>query len=97
TFVTQYSLSNDGNYVEVLALGTWALWLAARFGDEPEHRSTLALAAGLLLGPHPGRDPRRGRGPRDPPRRLAGGPLPALADAGSRPRLRAGPGLERGE
>ena len=50
TFVTQYSLSNDGNYVEVLALGTWALWLAARWTDEPERRSTLALAAGLLLG-----------------------------------------------
>src|SRR6185295_1997595 len=44
TFVTQYSLSNDGNYVEVLAFGTWALWLAARFTDEPERRSTLALA-----------------------------------------------------
>ena len=29
-FVTRYSLSNDGNYVEVLALGTWALWLGAR-------------------------------------------------------------------
>jgi hypothetical protein len=50
TFVTQYSLSNDGNYVEVLALGTWALWLAARWLDEPEGRESLALAAGLLLG-----------------------------------------------
>jgi len=50
TFVTQYSLSNDGNYVELLALGTWALWLAARFADEPDRRPTLALAAGVLLG-----------------------------------------------
>ncbi len=49
-FVTRYSLSNDGNYVEVLALGTWALWLAARAAREEEHRATLALAAGLLLG-----------------------------------------------
>jgi hypothetical protein len=49
-FVTRYSLSNDGNYVEVLALGTWALWLAARAAREEEHRGTLALAAGLLLG-----------------------------------------------
>ena len=50
TFVTQYSLSNDGNYVEVLALGTWGLWLCARWIEEPNHRPTLALAAGLLLG-----------------------------------------------
>jgi hypothetical protein len=50
TFVTQYSLSNDGNYVEVLALGTWALWLCARWLEEPARRSTLALWAGLLLG-----------------------------------------------
>jgi len=50
TFVTQYSLSNDGNYVEVLALGTWALFLVARFVDEPGRRPRLALACGLLLG-----------------------------------------------
>jgi hypothetical protein len=50
TFVTQYSLSNDGNYVEVLAFGTWALVLAARFPEEREARPRLALAAGLLLG-----------------------------------------------
>jgi hypothetical protein len=49
-FVTRYSLSNDGNYVEVLALGTWALWLAARWTREGHHRPRLALAAGLLLG-----------------------------------------------
>jgi Dolichyl-phosphate-mannose-protein mannosyltransferase len=50
-FVTRYSLSNDGNYVEVLALGTWALWLAARWrGEEGDARPRLALAAGLLLG-----------------------------------------------
>jgi hypothetical protein len=49
-FVTRYSLSNDGNYVEVLALGTWALWLAARWTREADARPRLALAAGLLLG-----------------------------------------------
>ena len=49
-FVTRYSLSNDGNYVEVLALGTWALWLAARWTREDDARPRLALAAGLLLG-----------------------------------------------
>ncbi len=49
-FVTRYSLSNDGNYVEVLALGTWALWLGARLTLEPLARRRLALAAGLLLG-----------------------------------------------
>jgi hypothetical protein len=49
-FVTHYSLSNDGNYVEVLALGTWALLIAIRWWREEESRSTLALAAGLLLG-----------------------------------------------
>jgi hypothetical protein len=49
-FVTRYSLSNDGNYVEVLALGTWALWLAARWTREDDTRPRLAFAAGLLLG-----------------------------------------------
>ena len=49
-FVTRYSLSNDGNYVEVLALGTWALWLAARWTREDAARPRLAFAAGLLLG-----------------------------------------------
>jgi hypothetical protein len=49
-FVTRYSLSNDGNYVEVLALGTWALWLAARWTREDEERARLAFASGLLLG-----------------------------------------------
>ncbi|MGH2671160.1 MAG: hypothetical protein ACRDH5_18960, partial [bacterium] len=49
-FVTRYSLSNDGNYVEVLALGVWALWLAVRWTQEPERRATLALPLGLLLG-----------------------------------------------
>ena len=37
-FVTRYSLSNDGNYVEVLALGTWALWLAALWAVEDRGR-----------------------------------------------------------
>jgi hypothetical protein len=49
-FVTRYSVSNDGNYVEVLALGTWALWLAARWTREDGARPRLAFAAGLLLG-----------------------------------------------
>ena len=49
-FLTRYSLSNDGNYVEVLALGTWALWLAARWTRERDSRGPLAFAAGLLLG-----------------------------------------------
>ncbi|HSD67471.1 MAG TPA: glycosyltransferase family 39 protein [Vicinamibacteria bacterium] len=49
-FLTRYSLSNDGNYVEVLALGTWALWLALRGTQEEEARPRLAFAAGLLLG-----------------------------------------------
>jgi hypothetical protein len=49
-FVTRYSLSNDGNYVEVLALGTWSLWLAARWSREHGERPRLAFAAGLLLG-----------------------------------------------
>lgn len=49
-YVTHYSLSNDGNYVEVLALGTWALVLAIRWWQEEESRPTLALATGLLLG-----------------------------------------------
>lgn len=49
-FVTRYSLSNDGNYVEVLALGTWALWLAARWIAETDRRCLLALPLGLLLG-----------------------------------------------
>ena len=49
-YLTHYSLSNDGNYVEVLALGTWALVLAIRWWREEESRPTLALAAGLLVG-----------------------------------------------
>jgi hypothetical protein len=49
-FVTHYSLSNDGNYVEVLGLGTWALLLAIRWWREEEGRPVLALAAGVLLG-----------------------------------------------
>ena len=49
-FVTRYSLSNDGNYVEVLALGTWALWLAVRWAREPESDRLLASTGGLLLG-----------------------------------------------
>ena len=48
-FVTRYSVSNDGNYVEVLALGTWAAVLAARWARAPGTRLP-ALGIGLLLG-----------------------------------------------
>jgi hypothetical protein len=48
-FVTRYSVSNDGNYVEVLALGTWGAVLAARWARAPETRPP-ALAIGVLLG-----------------------------------------------
>lgn len=49
-FVTRYSLSNDGNYVEVLALGTWALVLALRWIARGARGGTLALGMGILLG-----------------------------------------------
>jgi hypothetical protein len=49
-FVTRYSLSNDGNYVEVLALGTWALVLALRSAEDGARDARRALAIGLLLG-----------------------------------------------
>jgi len=50
-FVTRYSLSNDGNYVEVLALGTWALVLAAGWLQSKEAPSRPSAAvAGILLG-----------------------------------------------
>jgi hypothetical protein len=49
-YVTHYSLSNDGNYVEVLALGSWALVFAIRWWKEEESRPLLALVTGLLLG-----------------------------------------------
>jgi hypothetical protein len=48
--VTRCSLNNDGTYVELLALGTWALWLLARWTQEASRRPLLALAIGLLLG-----------------------------------------------
>ncbi|HUG54507.1 MAG TPA: glycosyltransferase family 39 protein [Vicinamibacteria bacterium] len=47
-FVTRYSLSNDGNYVEVLALGTWALVVA--LGAAAREGSSRAFGIGLLLG-----------------------------------------------
>jgi hypothetical protein len=50
-FVTHYSLSNDGNYVEVLALGTWALALAATWMDAADEPfAATATLAGALLG-----------------------------------------------
>ena len=50
TFVTQYSLSNDGNYVEVLALGSWALVLAARLLERDAADFSGWCLAGVLLG-----------------------------------------------
>ena len=49
-FVTRYSLSNDGNYVEVLAFGAWALVAAVRWRRHPEAGTAVALALGVLLG-----------------------------------------------
>jgi hypothetical protein len=48
-FVTRYSLSNDGNYVEVLALGSMALLAIAAWRDAPDARA-LPAVAGVLLG-----------------------------------------------
>src|SRR6266702_610002 len=47
--VTRYSLSNDGNYVEVLALGTWARWAwrwLSSDGSGPRARCCGSLRAG---------------------------------------------------
>jgi len=49
-FVNRYSLSNDGTYVELLTLGTWALWLAARWANKRDDRTAVALTIGVLLG-----------------------------------------------
>ncbi|HEY6552732.1 MAG TPA: hypothetical protein VI669_05220 [Vicinamibacteria bacterium] len=49
-YVTRYSLSNDGNYVEVLGLGTLALLVAVRWMESPAARSMLAVCAGAILG-----------------------------------------------
>jgi hypothetical protein len=49
-WVTHYSLSNDGNYVEVLALGTWALALSVQWILFEEQRRPRAAAIGILLG-----------------------------------------------
>jgi hypothetical protein len=49
-FVTQYSLSNDGNYVEVLAFGAWALVLLVAFLRAADKPVGLMLATGMLLG-----------------------------------------------
>jgi hypothetical protein len=49
-YVTRYSLSNDGNYVEVLALGTWALVLALRWAEDASGRAGRAVAIGALIG-----------------------------------------------
>ena len=47
----RHSLSNDGNYVEVLALGTLALLvLAAWLDDEERPPPVLPWVAGLLIG-----------------------------------------------
>jgi hypothetical protein len=49
-FVTRYSVSNDGNYVEVLALGAWALVLAIDGMARPFRTIATPLAIGVLLG-----------------------------------------------
>jgi hypothetical protein len=49
-FLTRYSLSNDGNYVEALALGAWALVAAERWCSVKASRGTLAGGIGVLLG-----------------------------------------------
>ena len=49
-WVTHYSLSNDGNYVEVLAFGAWALYLSSLWIEETDHRPGRAALIGLLLG-----------------------------------------------
>jgi hypothetical protein len=49
-YLTRYSLSNDGNYVEVLGLGTWALLLAVRLVGDQTLRPLAALGTGILLG-----------------------------------------------
>jgi len=49
-FVTQYSLSNDGNYVEVLAFGAWAVVTFLAWSRAPGRPGTLLLGAGTLLG-----------------------------------------------
>lgn len=49
-WVTHYSLTNDGNYVDLLALGTWALYLCVRWLGDSENGLTLATLTGLLLG-----------------------------------------------
>ncbi len=48
-FVTRYSLSNDGNYVEVLALGSAALLAVAAWREAPASLALPAIA-GVLLG-----------------------------------------------
>jgi len=49
-FVTRYSLSNDGNYVEVLAFGTWAMVEALRWVEAPASRARRSWTIGILLG-----------------------------------------------
>ena len=67
-FVTRYSLSNDGNYVEVLALGTlgpgrWRVRWARRDGRAACLAVVIGAAAGPgVLVPHPGGHPRGGAG-----------------------------------
>jgi len=48
-FVTRYSLSNDGNYVEVLALGSAALLAIVAWREDAGARA-LPVVAGVLLG-----------------------------------------------
>jgi hypothetical protein len=49
-FVTRYSLSNDGNYVEVVALGTAALVVGALWLADGSARTARGFLCGFLLG-----------------------------------------------
>jgi hypothetical protein len=49
-FVTRYSVSNDGNYVEVLALGAWACVLAIDWVRSRSDERSRVLVMFVLLG-----------------------------------------------
>ena len=49
-FVTRYSVSNDGNYVEVLALGAWACVLVIDWARSPGEERSRVFRAFVLLG-----------------------------------------------
>jgi hypothetical protein len=49
-FITAWSVKNDGSYVEVLAFGTMALAVGARFLKEEEGRNRRSFSMGVLNG-----------------------------------------------